>query len=87
MLAGASVAILAFAPNDNPHDLLYGVVLFPVSVAFLIYALFQYVRRSIMIQRREPGPYIDVAGPIALTVALVVTITTQFFVKLYHLMQ
>lgn len=39
-----------------------------------------------MIQRREPGPFIDVAGPTTLTVILMASIIAQFCVKLQELM-
>jgi len=41
MLAGASIAILAFAEDQNPFSQIYGVILLPVAVAFIIYAMHQ----------------------------------------------
>mmetsp|Transcript_45532 Transcript_45532/g.68705 ORF Transcript_45532/g.68705 Transcript_45532/m.68705 type:complete len:121 (+) Transcript_45532:191-553(+) len=40
ILAGASVAISAFA-DANPWSQLYGVLLIPVAVAFICYAMYQ----------------------------------------------
>ena len=43
ILAGASVAIVAFTDADTqsvPHQL-YGVILLPVSIAFILYAMTQ----------------------------------------------
>lgn len=103
ILAGASVAIVAFADspseeNDgggrahssrNHHNLadqLYGIVLLPVSIAFILYAMTQYSRRASMIRRKAPGPYVDIVGPTVLTVILMLSIVTQFSIKLYTLM-
>lgn len=88
ILAGASVAITAFtdsAKHSGPNQL-YGVILLPVSVAFILYAMVQYSRRASMIRRKAPGPYVDIVGPTVLTVILMLSIVTQFSIKLYTLM-
>ena len=42
ILAGASIAILAFADsNENPASQLYGIVLLPVAIAFIVYSMHQ----------------------------------------------
>lgn len=42
ILAGASIAILAFADqNDSPGSQIYGVIMLPVAVAFIVYAMYQ----------------------------------------------
>jgi len=87
ILAGASVAIVAFTDSHaSSPGALYGVILLPVSIAFILYAMIQYTRRASMIRRKSPGPYVDVAGPTALTVILMLSIVTQFSIKLYTLM-
>ena len=43
-------------------------------------------RRASMIRRKAPGPYVDIAGPTVLTVILMLSIVTQFSIKLYTLM-
>jgi len=40
ILAAASVSIVAFA-DQNPYSQMYGIMLLPVSIAFIIYALRQ----------------------------------------------
>ena len=86
VLAGASIAILAFAQDDsNPVSQLYGVVLLPVAIAFIVYSMYQYTRRARMIRHRHPGPYEDVVGPTVLGVMLMVSITAQFALKLYSM--
>ena len=87
LLAGASVAIVAFTDSHSSSPgALYGVILLPVSIAFILYAMIQYTRRASMIRRKSPGPYVDVAGPTFLTVILMLSIVTQFSIKLYTLM-
>lgn len=87
LLAGASVAIVAFTDSHSSSPgALYGVILLPVSIAFILYAMIQYTRRASMIRRKSPGPYVDVAGPTVLTVILMLSIVTQFSIKLYTLM-
>jgi len=82
-LAGASIAILAFAEDQNPFSQLYGVLLLPVAIAFIIYSMYQYARRSTMIRLRHPGPYEDTVGPAFLGIMLMVSIVAQFALKLY----
>jgi uncharacterized membrane protein YidH (DUF202 family) len=83
VLAGASIAILAFADEQNPLSQLYGVVLLPVAICFIVYSMYQYSRRAKMIRTRHPGPYEDTVGPVVLGVMLMVSITAQFALKLY----
>lgn len=85
MLAGASIAILAFAEDQNPFSQMYGVILLPVSVAFIVYAMYQYARRAHMIRNRMPGPYDDTTGPTILGVMLMLSILAQFSLKLYSM--
>lgn len=84
-LAGASIAILAFAEDQNPFSQLYGVLLLPVAIAFIIYSMYQYARRAYMIRNRHPGPYEDTVGPSFLGIMLMVSIVSQFALKLYSL--
>lgn len=85
ILAGASIAILAFAEDQNPLSQLYGVVLLPVAISFIIYSMYQYKRRAAMIRHRHPGPYEDTVGPVVLGVMLMISIVAQFAVKMYSL--
>ena len=84
ILAGASIAILAFAEDDsNPASQLYGVILLPCAIAFIVYSMFQYSRRAYMIRNRHPGPYEDTVGPTVLGIMLMLSIVAQFALKLY----
>ncbi len=62
-----------------------GLILMPVAIAFTVYSLWVYIKRAAMIRRRDPGPYDDRKGPIALAVLLAASIIVNFFVKLYHI--
>jgi hypothetical protein len=42
LLAGASIAILAFSgTSENPVSQIYGVVMLPVAIAFIVYSMYQ----------------------------------------------
>lgn len=40
ILAGASVAIVAFADNSDPWSQLYGIILLPVAICFILYSMY-----------------------------------------------
>ena len=83
-LASISVAIVAFAENKD-WSIVYGLFLMPVAIAFCVYSLWIYMKRASMIRRRDPGPYDDRKGPIALAILLAVSIVINFFVKILFL--
>lgn len=87
ILAGASIAILAFSDESSGGVLgqLYGVVLLPVAISFILYSMYQYHRRATMIRNRHPGPYEDTVGPTVLGVMLMMSIVAQFSLKMYAL--
>lgn len=86
ILAGGSIAILAFAEDtNNPFSQLYGIILLPVAISFIIYSMYQYQRRAKMIRTRHPGPYEDTVGPAVLGIMLMLSITAQFALKLYSM--
>jgi uncharacterized membrane protein YidH (DUF202 family) len=123
ILAGASVAIVAFSDaQSTTQNQLYGVILLPISIAFVVYAMMQckfvafadlwystlayscttiFVvnaslffqcdvysdsRRASMIRRQAPGPFVDVAGPILLSITLIVALVAQFSIRLSTLL-
>jgi uncharacterized membrane protein YidH (DUF202 family) len=83
-LASISVAIVAFA-EDSELSQIYGILLLPVAIAFCCYSLWMYIKRANMIRRKDPGPYEDKFGPIALAALLGLSITINFIVKLYDM--
>ena len=86
ILAGGSIAILAFADDShNPFSQLYGIILLPVAISFIVYSMYQFQRRAKMIRTRHPGPYEDTVGPAVLGIMLMLSITAQFALKLYSM--
>lgn len=85
ILAGAGIAILAFAEDRNHFSRWYGVVMIPVAVAFVAYAMYQYNRRAYMLRHRLPGPYQDTRGPTVLGIMLMLSILSQFALRLYDM--
>lgn len=83
ILAVASMTIVTYGQDESIVNQLYGIVLLPVSVAYTFYALWQYLNRSYMIKNREPGPYLDVMGPVTLTIILMASIIAQFCAKIH----
>lgn len=86
MLAGASIAILAFTEDQNPLQQLYGVVLLPVAICFIVYSMQQHSRRARMLRHRHPcknRAYDDTVGPIVFGVMLIIAITAQISLRLY----
>lgn len=81
-LASISMAIVAFA-EANEWSQIYGICLMPVAIGFCVYALWMFIKRAGMIRRKDPGPYEDRAGPIALAFLLALAIIINFVVKLY----
>lgn len=86
ILAGASIAILAVADDSEGQiGQLYGIVLLPVAIAFIVYSMYQYQRRANMIRNRHPGPYEDTVGPTVLCIMLMISILAQFSLKMYSI--
>ena len=88
VLASISVAIIAMAerePDSSSTAKYYGVALMPVAIAFTIYALHQYLRRTAMLMRRDPGPFDDRVGPTVLGILLMCAIVSNAATKLYTL--
>jgi len=86
ILAGASIAILAFSNKKSaPGSQIYGLIMLPVAVSFIVYSMFQYTRRAYMIRNKHPGPYDDTVGPTVLGMILMMSIMSQFIIKLNNI--
>lgn len=72
--------------DTNKMSQIYGVMLLPVAISFIVYALFTYMRRAVMIRNKDPGPYEDRRGPIILACMLAVSIIINFIVKVVEVM-
>ena len=87
ILASISVAIVTMAEKESSAGMTakyYGLALMPVAIAFAVYAMHMYLRRTAMLMRRDPGPYDDRIGPMVLGALLVLAIVTNFSVKIYE---
>jgi len=100
ILAGASIAIMTLGVAEEEDDVdikkkpynpiarqLYGLITLPVAVAFLVYSMYQYMRRSYMMRHKLPGPYDDTVGPTVLTIMLMMSIVGQFCIKLFPMLR
>jgi uncharacterized membrane protein YidH (DUF202 family) len=81
MLGGMAIGIIAFATKSGISPV-PGLVLLPVAICFVVHALRQYYVRARAIRRREPGPYEDKNGPVALAVVLAVAAASNVLIHL-----
>jgi uncharacterized membrane protein YidH (DUF202 family) len=86
LLAGASIAFSSFTQQSSYYNQIYGVILLPVAIMFIVYSMYQYAKRCEMISRRAPGPYEDLIGPTVFGIVLMLSIVTQFSLKLYDIL-
>jgi len=90
VLAGTSVAVSAIAESRPGSKLeqYYGLALLPASIAFVIYATVQYVRRGQLARRKAPvvmgssSLFEDEIGPRVLCGFLVLSLVGTFVLKL-----
>eukprot|EP00980_Cylindrotheca_fusiformis_P022446 scaffold9308_cov115-Cylindrotheca_fusiformis.AAC.9 len=71
--------------KQHPGSQVYGLIMLPVAICFILYAMFQYTRRAYMIRNKHPGPYDDTVGPTLLGIILMISIVAQFAIKLYSI--
>mmetsp|Transcript_21522 Transcript_21522/g.30841 ORF Transcript_21522/g.30841 Transcript_21522/m.30841 type:complete len:147 (+) Transcript_21522:113-553(+) len=83
-LSTASIAIIAYA-DRNPWSQAYGVMLLPIALGFVVYAMVNFLQRINLIKARAPGPYSDERGPVVLCVLLMISIASNLAIKLYSI--
>ncbi|KAL3932594.1 MAG: hypothetical protein SGBAC_010778 [Bacillariaceae sp.] len=81
ILSGISMAMMAYS-DESDTTALYGLLLLPVGIAFILYAMYQYAKRNHMLLSRSPGPYEDKWGPVILGSLFVAALLSQAFVKM-----
>lgn len=74
MVGMMSLTLLNFADTNSDGAELAGLVLLPVSVAFMLYALYVFRFRAHCIYMREPMRYDDTKGPTVLVTVLVISL-------------
>ena len=78
-VSGGTPNVSAAVFGGNSHaSAMCGVIIAPIAVVFMIYALWTFIVRAKRIARREPSTrYDDVFGPVALVVILCVVATAS----------
>lgn len=59
-----------------------GAIIAPVALAFMVYALYMYKKRTIQILRRETVRYDDQRGPVVLVVILLLAMTISYILTM-----
>ena len=62
----------------------YAVMMLPLALLFVVYALVTFLWRSNMMRNRDSARWDDPFGPVLLTVLLIIALTIQFFMKVMH---
>ena len=87
ILSSISIGVLAFSGKDGLAQY-YAVMMLPLSLLFVVYALATFLWRSNMMKTRETARWDDPFGPILLTILLIFALTIQFFMKVcLHLLR
>lgn len=81
-ISSISIGVLAFSGRSSQSQD-FAMMLLPVSLLFIGYALSTFLWRSEMIKTRNASRWDDPYGPIILTVMLILVLTTQFVMKIY----
>mmetsp|Transcript_46149 Transcript_46149/g.111867 ORF Transcript_46149/g.111867 Transcript_46149/m.111867 type:complete len:210 (+) Transcript_46149:117-746(+) len=81
LLSGISMAMMNYS-DESDNTAFYGLLLLPVGIAFILYAMYQYAKRNHMLLSRSPGPYEDKWGPVILGSLFVAALLTQALVKM-----
>jgi SPX domain protein involved in polyphosphate accumulation/uncharacterized membrane protein YidH (DUF202 family) len=84
ILSGVSTGVLAFS-NATSYAQDYAVMLLPISLMFIGYALSTFLWRCNQIKTRSDLRWDDPMGPVVLTCCLIVALVVQFVLKLRDL--
>ena len=68
---------------DNPVANTASLVVFPVAFLMLIYSLYMFLRRESALANRRPDNYSDKVGPVALVLALLITLIIVFTMRFF----
>ena len=83
MISSISIGVLAF--TDNSDATWYAMVMLPVSLCFVLYALNTFLWRSNLIRSRNAHRWDDPMGPVILTLLLTIALIVQFASKVQKL--
>lgn len=83
-LSAISMGVLAYASgNSDGRAEVFALMMLPVSLLFIVYAVTTFLWRSVKIRVREAERWDDPYGPVLLTLVLIIALTVQFIVKFY----
>ena len=63
----------------------FAMVLLPISLIIICYALWTYLWRATKIGTRDATRWDDPSGPVVITSLLILALTAQFFQKVCHI--
>ena len=84
VLSSISIGVMAFTDATSEAQQ-SAVVLLPVALAFIAYALVTFLWRSNQIKTRSDLRWDDPLGPVVLTCMLILALSTQFVLKVYDI--
>lgn len=82
MIGMMSVTLLSFGTRQSDGAELSGLLLLPVSIGFMVYALFLYQQRAHRIYMREPMRYDDTRAPTVLVIVLIFALGSSAYFAL-----
>uniref|UniRef100_A0A7S2WKV1 SPX domain-containing protein n=1 Tax=Rhizochromulina marina TaxID=1034831 RepID=A0A7S2WKV1_9STRA len=85
-LAGLATAVLAFSPSDSLAEV-YALLMLPLALVFVLYALFTFHWRDSKITTRQPVRWDDPYGPVIVGVSLILSLSIYFGLQLTEISQ
>jgi tellurite resistance protein TehA-like permease len=80
LMSSIAIGILAFSARHSQSQAI-AVLIMPISLLFVIYALRTFLVRNEKIKTRDANRWDDPYGPVILTVFLILTLLVQFSLK------
>jgi len=86
ILSSISIGVLAFTGDDSQAQF-YAIVMMPLSLLFVGYALNTFLWRGDKIRTRDTDRWDDPSGPILLSSLLTVAMMVQFYFKVSEMLE
>ncbi|ETW60341.1 hypothetical protein PFMC_03884 [Plasmodium falciparum CAMP/Malaysia] len=80
LLSTISITLLNFS---NSYGFFSGVIMAPVSIFFILYSFYIYLKRSDALVNKEPINYTDKLGPLILVLTLTFSLSTVVILNIY----
>eukprot|EP01041_Mallomonas_annulata_P011239 gene11239-23500_t len=81
ILSASSMGILAFTKETGGRAELFALMILPIALAFIVYAVTTYLWRMEKIRLRESERWDDPYGPVILTLVVILALVIQFVIK------